>query len=307
MSWRLGWLALYLLLGATLLRSSLAFASDAELSRFFFSGSGKLGIENAHTGERAEIHYRRSDGTYDDEALTELRHLFRSRADQREGAVSLRLVELLAYVQGEFHPKKMLLVSGYRSPEFNASLSGAAESSLHTQGLAADVMLTGIDLKRAWVRLREARTGGVGYYKTGKYLHIDVGQPRFWEETTTRVSEKLATGNARVFVRTDFDRNPTLEGTQVRIYNVTAVPLRIAKRASLAGYADAVVHLQSSSDDGECIVVAAPGAFEAMKIDKVEREPQTGTRRTRIVLSTCPPRLEQTPSTLESNEVEIGR
>jgi len=279
------------------------------LPRFFFSGDGNLAIENAHTNEKIAVGYRRADGTYDDAALARIRHVFRSRSDQKEGPVSLRLVELLGYVQSQYRPKQMILVSGYRSPELNASLAGVAESSLHTQGLAADVMLPGIDLKRTWIRLREAQAGGVGYYATDKFLHIDTGQPRFWEKSTSRVGEKLAAGNARVFARTDFDRHKTLIGAEVRLYNITAVPLRVARKARLVGYSDAVVRLQpiAGDEDGDCIVIRKAGEPYAINIAAIEHEPQTGARRTRIALSTCEPRLEATAATIETNEIEIGR
>src|SRR5207245_66042 len=43
-------------------------ASDAwaaPLQRFFVMGDGTLAVVNAHTGERAEVRYRKADGTYD--------------------------------------------------------------------------------------------------------------------------------------------------------------------------------------------------------------------------------------------------
>ena len=119
--------------------------------RFFFAGNGHLKLSHAHFGTTLDVRYRRADGSYDPDALRQIQHFFRSREDGREGAISLRLIELLAYVQDHFHPRQMTLLSGYRSPEFNEDLRAAggqaAQTSLHTQGLAADVTLTGVDLR----------------------------------------------------------------------------------------------------------------------------------------------------------------
>ena len=168
-------------------------------------------------------------------------HFFRSREDGREGAISLRLIELLAYVQDHFHPRQMTLLSGYRSPEFNEDLRAAggqaAQTSLHTQGLAADVALQRRrPATRCGASCATLRTGGAGYYRKGNFLHLDTGPPRFWEETTSRVGENLSAGNARIFLRTDFDRYPTIDGAVCSLYSVTAFPLldRITARESPA-------------------------------------------------------------------------
>ena len=48
------------------------------------------------------------------------------------------------------------------------------------------------------------------------------------------------------------------------------------------------------------------GEAYVMRIAAVEHQPQTGTRRARIALSTCEPRLEATAAKIETNEIEIG-
>ena len=129
--------------------------------RFFFAGDGHLTLSHAHFAEKLDVRYRRADGTYDPAALARIRHFFRSREDGREAPISLRLIELLAYIQDHFHPRQMTLLSGYRSPEFNADLRAAgqkaAQASLHTEGLAADIAFAGVDLKRLWGQLRQLR------------------------------------------------------------------------------------------------------------------------------------------------------
>jgi uncharacterized protein YcbK (DUF882 family) len=263
------------------------------------------------------VRYRRADGTYDPDALRQIRHFFRSREDGREGKVSLRLIELLAFIQDRYRPRQMTLLSGYRSPEFNEDLRAAggatAQASLHTQGLAADVVLTGVDLRRLWRQLRERRTGGAGYYRTGNFLHVDTGPPRFWEETTSRVSEHLSAGNARVFARTDFDRYPTLDGAVVTVHGVTAFPLLIATHAlvvSPRGGSRLRLEPVGSGIERRGGCWAITGAADAYPWRVVHAEPVTARRSDglpHIVLSTCEPRIERTPLEIESNPIEIMR
>ena len=285
--------------------------------RFFFAGNGRLRLSHAHFDGALDVRYRRADGTYDPDALRQIRHFFRSREDGREGEVSLRLIELLAFIQDRYRPRRMTLLSGYRSPKFNEDLRTAAgataQASLHTQGLAADIAVTGIDLRRLWRQLRERRTGGVGYYRTGNFLHVDTGPPRFWEETTSRVSENLSAGNARVFARTDFDRYPTIDGAVVTLHSVTAFPLLVAAQAhAVSPRGGSRLTLEPVGNGIErrdgCWAITA--AADAYRWRVVHAEPAATPRldeRPHIVLSTCEPRIERTPLEIESNPIEIAQ
>ena len=281
--------------------------------RFFFAGNGHLKLSHAHFSETLDVRYRRDDGTYDPAALARIRHFFRSREDGREAPISLRLIELLGYIHDHFHPRQMTLLSGYRSPEFNADLRAAgqkaAQASLHTEGLAADIAFAGLDLKRLWGQLRQLQAGGAGYYRSGKFLHIDTGRPRFWEETTSRVDENLAAGNARVFVRTDFDRYAGLNGAIVSLHSITAFPLRVQPEAKLVGASGTTtVHLEpasgTSTRDG-CLTIDMPApAYDVKVVDTNATAPAVG--KAHLLLATCEPRIEATPPELESNPIELG-
>jgi len=285
--------------------------------RFFFAGDGRLRLSHAHFGTTLDVRYRRADGTYDPDALRQIQHFFRSREDGREGAIALRLIELLAYVEDRFHPRQMTLLSGYRSPEFNEDLRAAggqaAQTSLHTQGLAADVAMSGVNLVRVWRQLRDVHTGGAGYYRKGNFLHLDTGPPRFWEETTSRVSENLSAGNARLFVRTDFDRYPTIDGAVLSVYSVTAFPLLLAAQAQVVGpRGGSDVTLEPIGDGIErrdgCLAITTPA--EAYKLRVLRPEPDAENRsddRPHVLVSTCEPRIERTPMEVESNPIELMR
>jgi len=160
------------------------------------------------------------------------------------------------------------------------------------------------------LQLREVQAGGAGYYRTSKFLHLDTGKPRFWEETTSRVDENLAAGNARVFVRTDFDRYTELDGALVNLHSVTRFPLAVRTEARLAGPdGSRTVHLapaRGTQLDGACIVLPEyADAYQFRVTAPGEPAPVAGTWR--VVLSTCEPRIERTPAEVESNTIEVTR
>jgi uncharacterized protein YcbK (DUF882 family) len=275
-------------------------------SRFFFSGDGVLEMDNAHFAERLRVRYRDESGRYDPDALARIERFFRSRNDGATGPVSLRLIELIDYVEDRWRPKRLTLISGYRSPELNDSLRArggrVAQRSLHTEGLAADVQPAGVDLHRLWRELRERRVGGVGLYRRDGFLHIDTGQPRFWEPATSGTEKNLSADNARVFARTDFDRYADLEGAVIQLHSVTALPLRINRTASIAGRPLQLAPLDSTvRSDGECYVIETAADRYAFSVVGSASPP---AHREPIRLKTCTPRTGATPAEIVTNAVE---
>jgi len=263
--------------------------------RFFVAGTGSLAVENAHTKEHVTVRYRRPDNTYDPAALDRLAHVFRSN----DGAVHppvLRLVEILSHVQHLAGADHLVLFSGYRSPDYNQKLKGAARASMHTEGLAADVGFAKakLSLDTVWHRVRALDCCGAGYYGRDSYVHIDVGRPRFWEAATTRVDENLAAGNARIFARTEYDRYAPGERVVVSVHSLTVPPVRIAREARLGA---TPVRLEANGD--QCLELAATGA--TLTIPAVPALAD----RARLTLTTCEPRPERTPETIETNPIAV--
>jgi len=282
--------------------------------RFFFEGNGHLVLRHGYFDTTLDVRYRHADGSYDPAALKQIEHFFRSREDGREAPIPLRLIELLSYIQSHYHPRQMVLLSGFRSPEFNADLRDAggavAQASLHTEAMAADVMFIGLDMGRLWRRLRDLGAGGIGYYRANKFLHIDTGPPRFWEATTSRVNENLSADNARVFLRTDFDRYRNLSGAICALHSVTAYPVMISSHAKIVGADEASITIEPSNGAGlnadGCFVVSSPDAREFQVRSSTHAAGYSGTHGgSRIVLSTCEPRIGKTPTEITSNPIEI--
>jgi uncharacterized protein YcbK (DUF882 family) len=280
----------------------LALATGTPLAaepRFFLAGTGTLAIENAHTKERVTVRYRRPDATYDPDALDRLGRLFRSRGDGAVHDPVLRLVEILSYAQHLAGADHLVLFSGYRSPDYNQTLKGAARASMHTEGLAADVGFAKakLPLETIWHRVRDLECCGAGYYGKDAYVHLDVGRPRFWEKATSRVGENLAAGNARVFARTEYDRYTPGERVLVSVHSLTVPPLRIARDAKLG---DTPVRLDGDGT-GDCVELTTTGA--TVTIPTAPALPD----RARLALTTCEPRPERTPATLETNPIAVRK
>ncbi|HEU5047315.1 MAG TPA: YcbK family protein [Rickettsiales bacterium] len=144
----------------------------------------KLAFYNIHTGESLKVTYR-ENGQYVSSALQELRHFLR---DYRTGDIhtmdtalfeQLYRLQQLMETQGEFH-----VISGYRSPKTNHMLhehsNGVANHSLHMEGKAIDICLPGKDLSYLHQAALSMRAGGVGYYPSTGFVHIDTGRVRHW-------------------------------------------------------------------------------------------------------------------------------
>ena len=279
-----------------------AWSAPAE-PRFFIMGDGTLALVSVHTGAKANVTYRRPDGTYDPEALAQIRRVMRSR-DGGEGEISLRLVELLGHVYAERGHQPLRIQSGYRSPDYNEAIRAngakAAGGSLHTEGLAADVAFPPKELKPLWLEIRKLDCCGAGYYQKNGFLHLDVGRPRFWEPATSKVEENLSAGNARIFARTEFDRYGAGESITVALHAMTLPPVLVSKDAVLSdGGREHPVHVESTlaQQDG-CFAVDERGAH--FRVTGVPATPR-GT----LVLKTCAPRLERTPDTIETNPIAV--
>lgn len=147
----------------------------------------RLRFYHTHTGERLDIVYRRGD-RYIPEALTELDHYLR---DHRTGDVRRfdpRLFDLLYDLTASLGDSagEIDVICGYRTPWSNEFLrtrrahTGVAQHSLHMQAEAIDIRLPGIptsELRQAALRLHR---GGVGYYPSSDFVHVDVGRVRQW-------------------------------------------------------------------------------------------------------------------------------
>lgn len=147
----------------------------------------RLRFYHTHTGEHLDIVYRRGDA-YVPEALHQLDYFLR---DHRTGDVrhfDPRLFDLLHDLTVNLNDAhgEIDVICGYRTPWSNEFLrtrsahTGVARHSLHMQAEAIDIRLPGVPtsiVRDAALRLQR---GGVGYYRSSDFVHVDVGPVRSW-------------------------------------------------------------------------------------------------------------------------------
>ena len=145
-----------------------------------------LAFNNLHTGEKLSVAYWER-GSYLPDAMAEVNHLLRDFRTGDVHPIAPQLLDLLAVMHGRLETSAPFsVISGYRSPVTNAMLrgenehSGVASKSLHMQGMAVDIRVA----DRSLANLRDAalnlKIGGVGYYPTSDFVHVDVGRVRRW-------------------------------------------------------------------------------------------------------------------------------
>ena len=146
--------------------------------------SGRIAVTNAHTNESLRIRYLEKNGSFIPDALAQLNYLFRCHYDGEIKPIDPALFLLMDRIHTALAAGKrpLMLISGYRSPEYNRLLRsrgrGVAEQSYHLDGMAADIQIQGIRLKKIRQVAVELAQGGVGSYS--RFIHVDLGPIRTW-------------------------------------------------------------------------------------------------------------------------------
>ncbi|OGR68573.1 MAG: hypothetical protein A2179_03105 [Elusimicrobia bacterium GWC2_63_65] len=147
-------------------------------------GDGFIKLYHEWNKEVLAVRYRGADGRYLPEALAKVRHFMRCRLTGREADIPARLLEIIDAIQERHGDRTITVICGYRSPELNGALasdsSGVAKKSLHLKGWAADIKIEGVRTSALRNTARALRAGGVGYYPSDGFVHVDTGRVRYW-------------------------------------------------------------------------------------------------------------------------------
>jgi hypothetical protein len=103
-----------------------------------------------------------------------------------------RLPEVLQTIRGLLE-RPVRVNSGYRSPEYNSTVPGAAKNSQHILGTAADIGVSGVtplSIARAAEKAlaQVGIQGGIGLYDT--FVHVDVRDKKARWETSKATGGK---------------------------------------------------------------------------------------------------------------------
>jgi uncharacterized protein YcbK (DUF882 family) len=144
-----------------------------------------LAFDHTHTGERVSLVYAVGD-RFVPEALTTLNGFLRDHYSGTVGTIDPQLFDLLFQVRRELGTDRPFqVISGYRSPATNSRLrntrgGGVAKHSLHMDGKAIDIRLAGVSLADVRDAAKSLQGGGVGFYESEQFVHIDTGRVRYW-------------------------------------------------------------------------------------------------------------------------------
>jgi uncharacterized protein YcbK (DUF882 family) len=144
----------------------------------------RIALLNLHTDERLDVEYFR-DGAHVPEAFSAIEVLLRDFRTGERHAIDPSLMDYLVQVAHTAGVDPAFsVISGYRSPQTNARLReqsrGVAQRSLHIEGRAIDVRMSGINCADLAAHALDLKRGGVGYYRASNFVHLDTGAFRTW-------------------------------------------------------------------------------------------------------------------------------
>lgn len=170
-------------------------------------GDGTLRLWYAQHREFTEITYDPKMPDIPASAQSRFNRALRS-PDGRAGDMDPQLIRLLDTVQDHFVADTIEIISGFRSPAYNADLKAqghnVARESLHTQGRAVDVHIDEIDEAALRDYAQSLQCGGVGYYPANAFVHVDLGPVRTWQEAPARARQWI--GERPITWQTDRNR-----------------------------------------------------------------------------------------------------
>lgn len=151
----------------------------------FWDQPRRLSLVRVATGEAWSGCYWQN-GAVDATGYPQVCSLMRDVAANQTASIHPRLLDLLCAIQAWVRPygytQPIQVLSGYRTPQTNASLEGAARNSMHLQGRAADIVLPGLPATYLGQLAARYAAGGVGFYVGRGFVHVDTGRLRYWSK-----------------------------------------------------------------------------------------------------------------------------
>lgn len=149
----------------------------------------RVAFRNIHTNDTVDARFLGPNG-WDQQGLAELNHGLRDWRNNEQTQMDPALMLVVSRIRdalGLSPQTKIDLISGYRSPQTNAALrerggehTGVASKSQHMLGKATDIHMPGIALDRLHQVALAMQGGGVGFYPSEGFVHVDTGRLRHW-------------------------------------------------------------------------------------------------------------------------------
>jgi uncharacterized protein YcbK (DUF882 family) len=159
-------------------------AAAAKSARLADLPERALSFYNLHTSESLKTVYWQR-GAYLPSSLADINRVLRDHRTGETHDIDPQLLDLLCDLRLRLDTRESLqIISGYRSPATNAMLhaksDGVATRSLHLDGKAVDIRIPGRALSMLRKTALAMKAGGVGYYPSSDFVHVDIGRVRSW-------------------------------------------------------------------------------------------------------------------------------
>jgi len=195
-----------------------------------------LSFVHTHRQDSLTVTFRRN-GQYDEQALGQLNWFLRDWRNDKPARMDPRLFDVLWEVYRESGSRQPIhIISSYRSPETNSALrrrsNGVAENSQHTLGKAMDIRLPDVPTERLREIAMRMQYGGVGYYPSSDFVHVDTGNVRAWPRMSQQQLARLFPDGKTVHLPSNGKPLPGYEQARVE---VAARNAALAQQASAGG------------------------------------------------------------------------
>jgi uncharacterized protein YcbK (DUF882 family) len=225
------------ILGLAAAASALLTFASAPLQNAAALGETRtLSFFHTHTKESLTVTFRRN-GSFDEGALSQLNWFLRDWRVEKPAQMDPRLFDILWEVYRESGSSQPIqIISAYRSPETNGALrrrsSGVAEHSQHMRGKAMDIRLPDVETGRLRAIAMKKQYGGVGYYPSSAFVHVDTGNVRAWPRMTQQQLVQLFPDGKTLHLPSN---GKPLAGYEVAKAEIPARNAAMATQASAGG------------------------------------------------------------------------
>lgn len=225
-----------LALGSLTAASSLLLAASPVQNASALGETRTLSFFHTHTQESLTVTFRRN-GSFDEQALKQLNWFLRDWRVDKPAQMDPRLFDILWEVYRESGSSEPInIISAYRSPETNSALrrrsSGVAENSQHMLGKAMDIRLPDVETGRLRAIAMKKQYGGVGYYPSSAFVHVDTGNVRAWPRMTQQQLAQLFPDGKTLHLPSNGKPLPGYEQAKAEILSRNAA---LAVQASAGG------------------------------------------------------------------------
>jgi len=129
--------------------------------------SGRIELYAVNFRESLSVDLYNEDGSFNEDAVDQLNHLWRCKRTDTEKAINPRLYEMLSRIFDHFG-RRIELVSGFRNQKH--------VTSFHFHGSASDIRIPGISDKELhkFVQTLDVGGMGIGIYPRAGFIHVDI-------------------------------------------------------------------------------------------------------------------------------------